>query len=151
MSLESRVKLRRRVLAVVSSVAAALVVTFAGAICGVTSTASAQEDSGPTSALHVSVLRDSDGKPIKYAQVVLHPVNRKGKATKGEMELKTDVDGHAGVDGIPYGTVEVQVLAKGFQTFGENYEVKSAETEIVVKLKRPAGQYSTYENHDEKE
>jgi len=109
-----------------------------------------QEDEGPTSSVRVVVVRESDGKPVKYAQVVLHTVNRKGKASKEEMELKTDADGRASADGVPYGSVEVQVLAKGFQTFGEDYPVNKAETEITVKLKRPAGQYSIYENHDEK-
>jgi hypothetical protein len=136
-----------------SSLAAALAVKLCivALVTGsmvVTSTqlASAQDDEGPTSSVHVTVVRDTDGKPIKYAQVVLHPVNRKGKS-KGEMDLKTDVDGKASLDGIPYGSVEVQVLAKGFQTFGADYEVKQAETEIIVKLKHPEGQYSTYENH----
>jgi hypothetical protein len=108
----------------------------------------AQDDEGPTSSLRIVVVRDTDGKPIKYAQVVLHPVNRKGKS-KGEMDLKTDVDGHASLAGVPYGSVEVQVVAKGFQTFGEDYDVKQPELEITVKLKHPAGQYSTYENHDQ--
>ena len=108
-----------------------------------------QDDEGPTSSIHVVVVRDSDGKPVKYAQVVLHPVNRKGKS-KGEMDLKTDADGRASLDGLPYGSVEIQVVAKGFQTFGQDFEVKQPEMEITVKLKHPAGQYSIYENHDDK-
>jgi hypothetical protein len=119
-------------------------------VVGLAVTARAQADEGPTSTLHVSVVRETDGKPVKNAQVVLHPVNRKGKATRGEIELKTDADGHANVDGIPYGTIEVQVLAPGFRTFGEDYPVNQAATEIAIKLKRPGGQYSTYENHDDK-
>ncbi len=87
---------------------------------------------------------------MKDAKVVLHPVNRKGKATKGELELKTDGEGRASIDGIPYGSIEVQVLAPGLQTFGADYEVKQAEVEITVRLKRPGGQYSTYEDHDDK-
>ncbi|MFZ3265911.1 MAG: carboxypeptidase-like regulatory domain-containing protein [Terriglobales bacterium] len=110
----------------------------------------AQEGEGPASSVRFVVVRDTDGKPIKYAQVVVHSVNRKGKASKEEMELKTDAEGQASVDGIPYGSVEVQVLAKGFQTFGEDYEVNKPQVEITVKLKRPAGQYSTYENHEDK-
>ncbi|HVM94028.1 MAG TPA: carboxypeptidase-like regulatory domain-containing protein [Terriglobales bacterium] len=109
----------------------------------------AQDDEGPTSSLKITVVRDTDGKPVKSAQVVLHPVNRKGKS-QGEMELKTDVDGRASADSIPFGTVELQVIAKGYQTFGQDYEVKLPAMEITIKLKRPAGQYSTYENHDEK-
>jgi hypothetical protein len=105
----------------------------------------AQDDAGPASSVKFMVVRDSDGKPVKYAQVVVHAVNRKGKASKDEIELKTDADGRANADGIPYGSVEVQVLAKGFQTFGEDYEVNKPALEITVKLKKPAGQYSIYD------
>ena len=41
----------------------------------------------------------------------------------------------------------MQVLAPGFQTFGEDYQIDKPELEITVKLKRPGGQYSVYENH----
>jgi Carboxypeptidase regulatory-like domain len=117
---------------------------------GVVEGAWAQDDEGPMASVKVVVLREASGKPVKDAKVVLHPVNRKGKATKGELDLKTDADGRASIDGIPYGSIEVQVLAPGLQTFGADYEVKQAEVEITVKLKRPGGQYSTYENHDDK-
>jgi Carboxypeptidase regulatory-like domain len=129
---------------------AAAVVASGVLIMGATGWSWAQNDEGPTSSLRIVVVRDVDGKPVKNAQVVLHPVNRKGKQTKGEMDLKTDADGRATVDAIPYGSLQVQVLAKGFQTFGEDYEVKQSELEITVKLKRPGGQYSIYENHDNK-
>jgi hypothetical protein len=39
-------------------------------------------------------------------------------------------------------------LAPGYQTFGEDYKIDKPELEITVKLKRPGGQYSVYENHD---
>jgi hypothetical protein len=61
--------------------------------------------------------------------------------------LKTDGEGRTNIDGIPYGPLRVQVLAQGFQTFGEDYKIDKAEMEITVKLKRPGGQYSIYENH----
>jgi hypothetical protein len=107
----------------------------------------AQDDEGPTSSLRFVVVRDSDGKPVRNAEVVLHPVKRKGKQAPGEMELKTDAEGKTNVDGIPYGPLRVQVLAPHFQTFGEDYEINKAEMEITVKLKHPGGQYSVYENH----
>jgi hypothetical protein len=107
----------------------------------------AQEDEGPTSSLRFVVVRDSDGKPVRNAEVVLHPVKRQGKQAPGEMELKTDAEGKTSVDGIPYGPLRVQVLAPHFQTFGEDYEINKAEMEITVKLKHPGGQYSIYENH----
>ena len=99
---------------------------------------------GPMSNMHFLVVRDSNGKPVKNAAVVLHPVNRKGKQALGGLELKTDDDGKTGIEGIPYGLLRVQVLAPGFQTFGEDYEIKQPETLITVKLKPPTRQYSTY-------
>ncbi len=121
------------------------------AVLGMTGLAWAQDDGGPTSALRFVVVRDSDGKPVRNAEVVLHPVKRKGKQAQGEMELKTDAEGKTSVDGIPYGPLRVQVLAPHFQTFGEDYEINKPEMEITVKLKHPGGQYSVYENHgDEK-
>ena len=118
---------------------------------GMARPARAQDDEGPTSALRFVVVRDSDGKPVRNAEVVLHPVKRKGKQAKGEIELKTDAEGRTNVDGIPYGPLRVQVLAPHFQTFGEDYEINQADLEITVKLKHPGGQYSVYENHgDEK-
>ena len=116
---------------------------------GMIGLAQAQDDEGPMSALRFVVVRDSDGKPVRNAEVVLHPVKRKGKQAKGEMELKTDAEGRTNIDGIPYGPLRVQVLAPHFQTFGEDYEINKAEMEITVKLKRPGGQYSVYEDHGE--
>jgi len=112
--------------------------------------ARAQDNEGPTSSLRFVVVRDSDGKPVRNAEVVLHPVKRKGKQAKGEMELKTDAEGRTNIDGVPYGSLRIQVLAPHFQTFGEDYEINKAEMEITVKLKHPGGQYSIYENHDDK-
>lgn len=119
-------------------------------VCGAIGLAAAQEDGGPMSALKFIVVRDSDGKPVRNAEIVLHPVKRKGQQAEGELELKTDTDGKANVDGVPYGPLRVQVLAPHFQTFGEDYEVNKREMEITVKLKHPGGQYSIYENHDDK-
>jgi hypothetical protein len=107
----------------------------------------AQDDEGPMSDLKFVVLRDYNGKPVRNAAVVLHPVSRKGKQARGGLELKTDGEGRTNIDGIPYGPLRVQVLAPGYQTFGEDYQIDKPELEITVKLKRPGGQYSVYENH----
>jgi Carboxypeptidase regulatory-like domain len=127
-----------------------LIVMFAGMALalglGTIGSAPAQE-AGPTSSLRFVVVRDTDGKPVRNAEIVLHPVKGKGKQASGEMELKTDAEGKTSVDAIPYGPLRVQVLAPHFQTFGEDYEVNKAEMEITVKLKHPGGQYSIYDNH----
>ncbi len=114
---------------------------------GLAGLAAAQDDEGPMSDLTFLVVRDYNGKPVRNAAVVLHPVNKKGKQSLGGMELKTDNEGHANIDGIPYGPLRIQVLAPGFQTYGEDFDISKPETEITVKLKRPAGQYSIYGNN----
>ncbi len=110
--------------------------------------AAQQETEAPMSDLRFLVLRDYNGKPVRNAAVVLHPVNRKGNQSRGGLELKTDNEGRTNIDGIPYGPLRVQVLAPGFQTFGEDYEINKPELEITVKLKRPGPQYSV-ENQGE--
>ncbi len=116
-------------------------------VAGLASSLVAQDDEeGPEASLKFLVIKDTNGKPVKNAAVVLHPVDKKGKQEKGGMELKTDPEGKTSFDGIPYGVLRVQVLAQGFQTFGEDYNINKPEMAITIKLKRPAGQYSVYEN-----
>ena len=106
-----------------------------------------KDDEGPTSWIYFSVIRDENGKPVRNAAVILHPVNPKGKQERGGLELKTDPDGKTNIDGIPYGLLRIQVLAHGFQTYGEDFDIGKDKTEITIKLKRPQGQFSVYEDH----
>ena len=99
--------------------------------------------------LNFVVVRDYNGKPIRNASVVMHPVQKNGKQSRGGLQIKTDADGKASFDGVPYGNLRVQVLATGFQTFGDDYAIDKPTVEITVKMKRPQGQYSIYEDHPE--
>src|SRR6202166_2800326 len=99
-----------------------------------------------TSFLYFQVIKDDNGKPVRNAAVIMHSVNAKGKQERGGVELQTDPEGKTSFDGIPYGMLRVQVLASGFQTFGEDYDIEKAKTEIKIKLKRPQGQYSVYDD-----
>src|SRR5580658_9370410 len=100
----------------------------------------------PTAVMNFLVIKDDNGKPVRSAAVIMHPVDTGGKQERGGLELKTDADGKTSFDGVPYGKLRVQVLAPGFQTFGEDYEINQPTMEITIKLKRPEGQYSIYEN-----
>jgi len=115
---------------------------------GVTLSAVAQEDE-QYAAVAFLVLRDYNGKPVKNASVIMHPVKKNGKQKNSGLQLKTNTDGKTSFDGVPYGPLRIQVLAQGFQTFGEDYEVNKPEMVITIKLKRPQGQYSIYEGHPE--
>jgi hypothetical protein len=101
-----------------------------------------------TARIEVTILRDFNGKPIENAAVVFHPMA--GEHDKGNMELKTNEDGKTVIDVLPIGdTVRMQVIAKGFQTYGQDYKVDKPEMTIEIKLKRPGEQYSIYKNHDQ--
>lgn len=102
-----------------------------------------------TAVLNFVVVRGYSGKPIRNASVVMHPVEKNGKQSRGGLQIKTDAEGKASFDGVPYGKLRVQVLATGFQTFGDDYEIDKPAIEITVKMKRPQGQYSIYEDHPE--
>ena len=110
------------------------------------SVALAQDD---MAVLNFIVIRDYSGKPIRNASVVMHPVEKNGKQSRGGLQIKTDADGKASFDGVPFGKLRVQVLATGFQTFGEDYAIDKPTMEITVRMKRPQGQYSIYEDHPE--
>jgi hypothetical protein len=106
-----------------------------------------KNDSGQVSSLKFAVLKDDNGKPVRNAAVILHPVGGGGKQSKGGLELKTNAEGKTESDGVPYGMLRVQVIAPGFQTFGQDYTINQPQQEVVIRLKRPQGQYSIYENH----
>ena len=103
--------------------------------------------------LNFAVIRDYNGKPIRNASVVMHPVEKNGKQSRGGLQIKTDAEGKASFDGVPYGKLRIQVLATGFQTFGDDYDIEKPTVDITIKMKRPVGQYSIYEPHpgDKKE
>lgn len=90
------------------------------------------------------VLKDTNGKPVRNASVILHPVEEDGSQGKGGLQLKTDPEGKASTPGVPFGKVRIQVLARGFQTFGEDFDINQEQQEITIKLKPPAEQYSIY-------
>ena len=103
----------------------------------------------PTARIEVTVVRDVNGKPIENAAVIFHPV--KGEKEKGNMELKTNEDGKAIIDVLPIGdTVRMQIIAKGFQTYGDDFVIDKAQVAIDIRMKRPGEQYSIYRARPEK-
>lgn len=102
------------------------------------------DDAGPVCNLNFLVVKDHNGQPLRNAAVILHQVGEKGKQEKGGLELKTDPDGKANYDGVPYGKLRVQVLMHGFQTYGGDYDINRGTMEITIRMKRPEEQYSIY-------
>ena len=94
--------------------------------------------------IHVTIVKNDNGKPVRNASVVLHPVDNKGKQEAGGLQLKTDAEGKADYNGVPYGKLRIQVIATGFQTFGQDYDINQQEQQITIKLQRPKDQYTIY-------
>ena len=75
-----------------------------------------------TASLNMTVIRNSSGKPVKNAEVVIHLIDNHGKAKQEGLELKTHDDGKAEATGIPYGKVRIQVIAPGFRTYQRRFQ-----------------------------
>lgn len=89
------------------------------------------------------------GKPIERADVLVkfvkgRSVMKLGKKIRTSWEMRTNQEGIAKVPDIPQGTILIQVIAKGYQTFGQTFEVEDAERIIPVKLNSPQEQYSAH-------
>ena len=118
------------------------------ALLGLGALAMAQRDEDePTALVNFLILKEDNGKPVRNAAVILHPVNARGRQGRGGLELKTDAEGKSSFDGIPYGKLRVQILASGFQTYGEDFDINQPKLSVTIKLKRPQGQYSIYDDH----
>ena len=97
----------------------------------------------PTAKIEVTVLRDSDQKPLENAAVIFHTLN-----DPGNMELKSNEEGKAIIDVLPIGeTVRLQIIAKGYKTFGGDYKIDKDQMAIEIHMVRPKGQYSIYKDN----
>jgi hypothetical protein len=101
-------------------------------------------DSGP-STVHLTIIVTSaeDKKPVDSASVYVKYVQGRllGKDKKIEMNLKTNLSGVVHVPEIPRGRFLVQIIAPGWKTFGEYYEVDQADQTINIELARPPKWY----------
>lgn len=102
------------------------------------------QDAPPTGTVSLTIVRATTGKPVNNAEVVLHLLDKSGHEKQEGLELKTHKDGKAETDGIPYGKVRIQVIARGFRTYGEDYEIKQPSLAITIKLQKPRSQFSIY-------
>ena len=98
----------------------------------------------PTSHLEFIVVRSNNGKPVRNASVILHPVNKEGKQSSGGYQLKTNNEGKAEFEGIPYGKLRIQAIAKGLQTYGEDFDIRQPSHQFTIKMNPPQDQYSIY-------
>ena len=94
-----------------------------------------------TTKLRIEV-RNLEDKPVDRANVIVRFEGRSitklgGKKLKTTWEMKTNQEGVVGIPPIPQVQILVQVTAKGYQTYGEKFEVNEEERTLEVKLKPP--------------
>jgi len=94
-------------------------------------------------------VKNTAGKPVDHASVIVrfvkgHSVAKLGRKIRTEWEMQTNQDGQAKIPPIPQGTILVQIIAKEYQTFGENFDVDQADKTIEITLNPPQPQYSAH-------
>ena|SRR6202049_2113296 len=94
-------------------------------------------------------VRNLEDKPVDRASVLVRFEGRSitklgGKKLKTSWEMRTNQEGVVSIPPVPQGQILVQVIAKGYQTYGEKIEVNEEEKTIAIKLKPPQSQYSAH-------
>lgn len=91
--------------------------------------------------IHVTT---KDDKPVAEASVYVR-FNESGGFLRhdklAELDLKTNQDGTAKVPAIPQGKIMIQVIAKGWHTYGQWYDIAQDAQLIEIKLEPPAHWY----------
>src|SRR5579864_7500276 len=93
--------------------------------------------------LTIAVTGGEDKRPIDSASVYVRYVEERKlyKDKKIEMNLKTNMAGIVHVPEVPRGKVMIQVIAEGWKTYGEYFDVNQSEQTINIALVRPPKWY----------
>ena len=103
-----------------------------------------QKSSEPTTTRLKIRVTDNNDKPVGNASVYIRfhaggGLLHRDKLT--EMDFKTNQDGSLKVPPVPQGRILIQVIAKGWHTFGQWYDVQKDEETISIKLAPPPHWY----------
>ena len=95
------------------------------------------------SRLTIVVTAGEEKKPVDSASVYVKFVEERklSKDKKIEMNLKTNQSGVCHVPVLPPGKFLIQVIAEGWKTFGEYYDITQVEQTIHIELVRPPKWY----------
>ena len=115
-----------------------------------TFTAAAWDDPNNMTKLTV-VVKTQGGKPVERAEVIIrwkasekHPRAGFARAVSTTFEVRSNQMGEASVPSIPKGNIQIQVNAKGYQTFGKIFEINEDERTVEVALNPPQQQYTSH-------
>jgi Carboxypeptidase regulatory-like domain len=90
------------------------------------------------------VVTNANDKPVANASVYVRfnsPGGFMHHDKQIELDLKTNQDGSAKIPDVPTGKILLQVVAKGWHTYGKWYDLQSGEQTIAIKLEAPPHWY----------
>jgi len=105
-------------------------------------TENSQVDAGMTK-LKIRVT-DANDKPVGNASVYVRYYTPGGflrHEKLQELNFKTNQDGSVKVPEIPQGKILIQVIAKGWHTYGKWYDIAQSEQSVPIKLDPPPHWY----------
>jgi hypothetical protein len=91
--------------------------------------------------IHVT---DANDKPLSNASVYVRYYESGGflrHEKLSELSFKTNQEGSVKIPPIPQGKILIQVLAKGWHTFGKWYDINKDEESVSIKLEPPPHWY----------
>jgi hypothetical protein len=96
----------------------------------------------PSNRLTIEVTGGDANKPIENASVYVKTIEQHMiKDKKFEVQVKTNQNGTAHVPDAPMGRVQVQIVADGWKTFGQWYDITDPKQTIKIHLERPPKWY----------
>ena len=104
----------------------------------------------PMTKIRVEVRKATTDKPVDRASVIVkfvegRSVIKLGKKIMTSYQMRTNQDGVATMPAIPQGKIQIQVIAKGFQTYGKVFEIEEEEKTVEIKLNDPQPQFSVHQ------
>jgi hypothetical protein len=97
------------------------------------------------------IVKTQAGSPVDRAEVIVrwkadakHPRISFNKNVQRQFDMRSDQEGRVEVPAIPQGSIQIQVYAKGYQTYGKILEIYDEEKSVEVTLNPPQQQYSAH-------
>jgi hypothetical protein len=90
------------------------------------------------------MITNPNGHPVGNASVYVRypkPDSFLHHGDLQELDLKSNMDGSVRVPPVPQGKVEIQVIAKGWHTYGEWYDVEKDNQTVTIQLQEPPHWY----------
>ena len=107
---------------------------------------SSEREKDENTRLTLRVLSESNKQPVADAHVIVRFTEERmlRRDKRVSWEAKTNRKGVVVLSDVPTGNIKVQIIAKGYQTYGDQHELEKPQEEVTILLQPPKGQVSAY-------